>query len=195
MDLYEIKLVFQEPLLGTVPKNPEVYTEFIKTKAPEGQDTDDELETLEEIEKKGWTGFHLKDGKPILYNYAIKGFCKEACGAMRRVPGSYSHKFAAYKKVINDLLFVSPRQIPINLNGGKMDVLERPLRAMTMKGERVTVTKSDTCPPGSSIEFQIKILGVISKKLLCEWLEYSSLKGFGQWRNAEYGRCDYEIKT
>jgi hypothetical protein len=194
---YDVKLTFIEPILGTVPKDKEVYASFIKTKGPTGND--DEMESVEETEEKGWTGFHMVDGSPVLYNYVIKGFFKDACGMLRRVTGTQSKKVKSYKKVIDGLCFVYPRRIPIFLPGydvgsaAELEVLERPLRAETAKGPRVTVTRSDMCPIGSSITFTVKILGGISKALFLEWLDYGKERGLGQWRNGGYGSFEYEI--
>jgi len=191
MKKYEVELTLLEPMLGTVPKDKDVYAAYIKTK---GEDNDDEMDTIEEIEEKGWTGFHMKDGGPVIYNYMIKGFLKNACATMNRVPKSKSKEVKAYKKVINGLVFVTPRLIPFDLNGSKMDTLERPLRAQTPKGERVTLARSDTCPVGSKLKFTITVLAQVSKPLLIEWLDYGEFCGLGQWRNADYGRFDYTLK-
>lgn len=190
MKKYSVELKFIEPILGTVPKDKEIYSTYINSKI---ENTDDEIETVEDTEDKGWTGFHMLDEKPILYNYVIKGFFKDACGMLRRSPGSESKKLTAFKKVIDGLIFVSPRQIPIELNGHEMGILERPLRAQTAQGERVALAKSETCPVGSSIKMEISILGSVSKKLLIEWLDYGQLRGLGQWRNAGYGSFEYHL--
>jgi len=190
MTTYNIKLTFTEPLLGTVSKNKEIYTDYIASKTP--NPTDDELETVPEIDEIG-TGFHLLDNKPILYDYVIKGFFKDACSMLRRKTGSESIALKAHKKVIDGLIFVFPRQIPINLNGQSLGILERPLRGQTAQGERIALAKSDIAPIGSSIEINIDILAGVSKKLLKEWLDYGKLRGLGQWRNASYGRFIYEM--
>ncbi len=203
MDTYRIKLTFIEPILGTVPKDKEIYRSYVQGKALkearkigleiEADDIEDEIETIEELEEKGWTGFHQLDGQPILYNYVIKGFFKDACGMLRRAKGTKSSKTTAYKKIIDGLVFIEPRQMLLNLNGQEMGVLERPLRAQTAQGERVALARSDTCPPGTTLEFKVKVLGQVTKAILTEWLEYGELRGLGQWRNASYGAFSYEI--
>jgi hypothetical protein len=194
MSKYRIKLTLIEPLLGTVSKDPEVYKAYIASKAAlTDEELAEELETVEKVEEKGWTGFHQVDGEPILYNYVIKGFFKDACGMLRRVHGTQSAKLRAYKKVIDGLVFVTPRRIPINLNGHEMGVLERPLRASTARGDRIALARSDTCPPGTTIEFEIDVLGGIDEETLREWLDYGRLRGLGQWRNAGYGSFTYEM--
>lgn len=195
MDTYTVTLTFTEPLLGTVPKDPEVYRTFIQGRAADlGDDAAaEELASVESTEEKGWTGFHQANGGPILYDYAVKGFLKEACGALRRVPGTKSNKLTAYRKIIDGLVFVEPRQIPVNLNGGGMGTLERPLRARTAQGERVALARSDSCPPGTTMTFTISVLGVVTEAHLREWLDYGRLCGMGQWRSGGYGRFTYEI--
>lgn len=195
MDTYKIKLIFTEPLLGTVPKDPEVYASHIMTKvALTDEQVAEELESVEHTEEKGWTGFH-KDpyDAPFIYDYVIKGFFKDACSMLRRNKVFKSSKLTAHKKVIDGLVFIYPRQIKLDLNGQDLGMLERPLRAQTAQGERVALARSDVAPPGSFIEFEIKILGSVSLVLLEEWLDYGAMRGLGQWRNAGYGRFDYTL--
>ena len=195
MDIYDLSLILTEPLLGTVPMDKDVYTNFIMRKQ-EMEDIEDELETLnvdEQIER-GTTGFHRLDGKPIIYDYVIKGFCKDACGMLRRVAKSGSSKIRAYKKVIDGLLFVEPRRIPIEmLDGGEMSILERPLRAQTAQGERIALARSESVPAGSKLSLRLLILGGIAESTLREWLSYGALRGLGQWRNSGMGRFEYEL--
>lgn len=195
MDSYTVTFTYTEPLLGTVPKDPEIYATHIQGRAADLGDeaAAEELATVESTEEKGWTGFHILDGKPILYDYAIKGFFKEACGALRRVPGTKSHNLTAYRKIIDGLVFVTPRQIPLDCNGTAMGILERPLRAQTAKGERVALARSDTCPLGTTMTFTVTILGVVTEAQLREWLDYGALSGMGQWRSGGYGRFTYEL--
>ena len=195
MDKYKVTLTFTEPILGTVPKDPEVYGDYVAGLAAlTDEQLAEELATVEKVEAKGWTGFHNSDG-PILYDYVIKGFFKDACGMLRRVNGTESSKIQAYKKIIDGLVFAKPRKIPLNLNGQEMGTLERPLRAQTAQGERVALARSDTCPPGTQIQFTLTVLGKVSQELLLEWLNYGALRGLGQWRNAGYGRVEYELKN
>jgi hypothetical protein len=205
MDIYEIELTFKEPMLGTVPKDKELYKNYIASKAPVAENGDEEVETVQEMEEKGWTGFHcLPDGSPFIYDYMIKGFFKAACSMLSRVSGkrvkgqervskNHSSALKAFKKVIDGLVFIEPRQIPIEING-EMGVLERPLRAMTAQGERVALSRSDTVPAGSKIRFKVRVLGEVSQALLEEWLDYGQYNGLGQWRNASYGSFTFTLR-
>lgn len=195
---YKVKATFQEDLLGTVPLNKEIYTDHIATKKEDltGEALEQELSTvMEKLDEKGKTGFHrLPDDTPVIYDYVIRGFMKDACGMMRRVQGSESSKLKAYKRVIDGLVFVMPRMIEINVVG-EIGTLERPLRAQTAQGERVALAYSEAIPAGSSIEFTLMVLDdkAVSAELIEEWFNYGSLRGLGQWRNASYGRIECEV--
>lgn len=196
MQNYKIKLTLTEEILGTITKDPEIYAQYIAGKAALTDEAlAEELATVEKVEEKGWTGFHtLPDGTPMIYDYVIKGFFKDACSMLRRASGTGSSKLISFKKVIDGMIFVTPRQIALNTNGGKMGVNERPLRAETAQGPRIALARSDTCPAGTTLEFTVTVLGELPEKTLIEWLDYGSLRGLGQWRNAGYGKFTYEIE-
>lgn len=192
---YEVTLTLREPLLGTVPKDPDVYASYVASKAALTDDQlAEELATVGKVEEKGWTGFHkLPDGMPIIYDYAIKGYFKEACSMLRRNPRSESAKLTAHKKIVDGLVFVTPRQIPIKLNGD-LGVLERPLRAQTAQGERIALSRSDTAPAGSTITFTLVVYDPkVDRAILTEWLDYGVLHGLGQWRKGGYGSFTYTL--
>lgn len=189
MSSWKIKITFTEPLLGTVGSK-DAWAEHVATDVtPEV--LDEEMDTIPEIEA-GVTGFHTNGNGPFLYDYVLKGFFKDACGMLGRAPDSRSSKLKAYKKVIDGLIFVTPRQIDLHTTGD-LGMLERPLRAQTAKGERVAIAKSQSAPAGTWIECTVTSLGGVDEKQLREWLDYGALRGLGQWRNGGYGRFVYEI--
>lgn len=104
--------------------------------------------------------------------------------------GSLSAKLKAYKKIVDGLIFVTPRMIPIEVNG-EIGHCERPLRAQTAQGERVALARSETVPPGSTITFEISCLKGDLQDVVDEWLDYGKLRGLGQWRNSGKGRFSY----
>lgn len=192
--LYHVHLTLLSDMLGTVPKDRQVFTTYIQSL---GTDNEDEAETAPVAtsdEERGWTGFHtLANGTPAIYDYMIKGFFKDACSMLRRVSGSQSAKVTAFKKIIDGLVFIEPRLILLKVNG-EMSVNERPLRAATPQGERVALVRSDSVPAGTELEFTINVLGdTPSEDLLREWLDYGKMRGLGQWRNGGWGRFDFEI--
>ncbi len=133
---------------------------------------------------------------PLYVVGPIKGFFKDACGCLSRVKtGEYatqSSKLKAYKKIIDGLIFVKERKIPITLSG-EMGTCQRPLRAQTMQGESVALAASETVPAGSTLEFTVQMLDDSLEKVVREWFDYGAFRGFGQWRNSGKGKFTYEI--
>ena len=194
METMRVKLTFTEPILGTSPKNEDIYRDFIGSKAPDAATIEDEVAALgvNAVAEKGMTVFpRMEDGTPFCYDYQVKGFFKGACGFLRKVKGTESSKIKAYKKEIDGLIFVQPRHIPIVFDG-EMGVCQRPLRAQTMQGERVSLAMSEEIPAGASIEFDIVMLSPEHEAVVREWLDYGKLSGIGQWRNSGKGRFVWE---
>jgi len=189
---YHLKVVFTESVLGTQPQK-DVATEFITSKAidPEtGELPADELETLPIALEKGTTAFHRLEGKPIYYNYMVKGFLKETglvFNGLRNVRNLRSK--------IENLVFVTPRRFELHLPEGQgMIYCERPLRAQTVQGPRTTLARSEELPIGTWFECDLEVFdGPISELLLRDLLSYGSKRGFGQWRNSSHGQFVFEL--
>jgi hypothetical protein len=211
--LYHLKVTFTTSPLGTQPQK-DVATEFITSKAidPEtGALPEDELETLPDAMEKGTTAFHKLNGQPILYDYMVKGFLKEVGGIFNG-----AHGVEALKSKLDNLLFITPRQIPLHLpEGSAMTYCERPLRAMTAQGPRTSLARSEELPVGTWFECDLEVFSLvvkeakpvkegatakpvkvksqISEALLRDLLDYGSRKGMCQWRNGGHGRLVYEL--
>ena len=205
MKKIKVKLTFVEPVLGTWPSNQNIAREFIASKSPDAATVEDEVAALgaDAVADKGMTVFPRNEkGEPVLYDYQVKGFFKDSCGMLSRIGGktktgkkkavNESGKITAYKKVIDGLIFVQPRMIPIHFNG-EMTECQRPLRAQTAQGERVSLANSVQIPAGSTCEFEILLMDDSHEKAVLEWLNYGALRGIGQWRNSGKGRFSYEI--
>jgi hypothetical protein len=203
METMKVKITFTEPVLGTWPSNPKIAEDFIASKAPDAATMEDEIKALglEEVQNKAMTVFPRDEkGNPVFYDYQIKGFFKDACGVLSRVKGkgsegtgaTQSSKLKAYKKIIDGLIFPAPRQIPVTVNG-EIGGCQRPLRAQTMQGERVSLANSEEIPAGSSITLEITLLDPALYGVVLEWLDYGRLRGLGQWRNSGKGRFTYEL--
>lgn len=194
MTTLKVKLTFVEPILGTSPANEDIYREFIASKAEDAATIEDEVAALgaEAVAEKGMTVFpRMEDGTPFLYDYQIKGFFKDTCGGLRKVKGSVSAGIKAYKKEIDKLIFPEPRCIPLD-NYGEIGVCQRPLRAQTAQGERVSLAMSEEIPAGSSVTFDIVCLTDDHVKAVREWLDYGRFSGIGKWRNSGKGRFTWE---
>ena len=190
----KIKITLIEEMLSTKAANKDVFADFIASKAPDGDKRKEELDTAEHREEAGTTVFHRQNGQIGIWDYQIKGFFKDACGAMNRFDSDARgglDKLPAYKSKIDGCVFVSPRFIPIAIPAGEqVGICERPLRAETAKGPRVSVCRSETVPAGSTIEIEVKILSKELRPYVDQWLEYGKLRGLGQWRNSGKGRFE-----
>lgn len=134
-----------------------------------------------------------EDGVPFCWDYQIKGFFKDACSALRRVPGTRSSKLTAFKKVIDGTVFVEQRRIPFQLpDGAECGRCERPLRASSASGERVALAASETVPAGTVLEFSVLVMNPKDAETVREWLDYGRLRGLFQWRNSGKGRFEWE---
>lgn len=203
--ILKVKITFLEPVLGTWPSNQNVARDFIASKSPDAATIEDEVAALgaDAVADKGMTVFpRNENGEPVLYDYQIKGFFNDSCGMLARVGGktetgkkravNESGKISAYKKVIDGLIFPQPRMIPIKVNG-KIGDCQRPLRAQTAQGERVSLANSEEIPAGSTCEFEILLMDESLENAVLEWLDYGVLRGIGQWRNSGKGRFTFDI--
>jgi hypothetical protein len=180
---YAVTIRLIEPMLGTVPKDAEVYSTYIESRKPK-EISENESETVDVSEERGWTGFHKDAEGYFLYDYIVLGFCKEAANILKDVLG-----VKALRKKVENYVMVKPRRIRLPEPKG---ALERPLRAQTMQGERVTLARSDYIAEGTELSFVLDVLGhkEITEDVLRKLLEYGTRKGLGQWRNGGFGRFE-----
>ena len=151
-----VVIEFLTPMLGTVPRDKEVYSTYIGSKAKTLKDAEEEVATVDEVEARGWTSFSKDENGLFIYSYLIKGFIKSAIETMQEAQ-VINKKIPAYKKWVDRMVFVNPRRIYFGAQEPD-DVLERPLRIMTAKGERVTVARSDVMNAGRQLTFNISLL-------------------------------------
>ena len=200
------KITFTESLLGTAPNDPEIYENYVSSKAPDALTVAEEIDAVgvEGYVEKGITVFpREKDGSPFLWDYQINGFFKDSCGMLSRLTGkdpetgkkkkavNESGKLMAYKKIIDGLIFVEPRKIPLVFDG-YIGLCQRPLRAQTAQGERVALSISEEIPAGATATFTVLCLDDSHAAAVREWMEYGRLRGIGQWRNSGKGRFTTE---
>ena len=196
MKTLEAKLTFTEEVLGTSPNDEDIYRNFIGSKAPDAQTVEEEVAAMgaDAVAEKGMTVFARdEDGNPCLYDYHVKGHFKDACSMLKKATGSLSKDIKAHKKMIDGLVFVNPRLIPLEIPEGKtMGVCQRPLRAQTAQGERVALAMSESVPAGTTCTIEITCLTDDDVKYVREWLDYGHFRGIGQWRNAGKGSYTWE---
>lgn len=197
MQTFKLKLTLTEPMLGTVPKDKEVYKTYIATKKKEiegveltQEELKDEVESIDEVEQKGWTGFHSDENGLYIYDYMVRGFLKNAGNILKNDVGVKN-----LSSKISQFVFVGPRKIYL----GKKEpdgVLERPLRAQTAQGPRVTLARSDIVNAGTELNCELVIVGgkEVTEELLLKLLDYGKFQGLGQFRSGSYGRFTYVVE-
>lgn len=188
------------PILGSAPASKAIRTQYIASKAPTDELRAEEEEAAFDLDEKGLTVFNRDSRDQLcLMGYQIKGFLKASLLALKA-----QCKIAAPKSKIDNLVFVEPRYIPLTREGKPLreedDVLERPLRAQTMQGERVTLAASELVEDPWQITIEVSMVpsaGTARSEALT-WdaletaLDYGAYHGLGQWRNADYGRFTWE---
>lgn len=209
MKLMHFKWTFMEGVLGTSTANEDIYRDYLASKAP-AEVIDEEAaviaaSSVDEQFARALTIFpKLDDGTPFQYDYQVKGYFKDTCGALNRLTGkdpetgkkakavNESSKLKAFKKEIDGNIFVFPRKIPI-LFDGEIGICQRPLRASTPQGERIALAASEEIPAGATMTFWVLCLNDAHEKVVMEWMDYGWLRGTGQWRNSGKGRFEYEL--
>ena len=193
-------------ILGSVTADKEVYSKFIASKAEtqeEVYNAKGDKDDLPDIDGKETVFYRGEDGFPVLKGYQIKGFLKEAAKAMRGTLDEVGSVTTSQGKVDN-LIFVKERDIKLYRDGKRIEdidgYLERPLRAQTMQGPRVSLARSEVIKEGWECEFTLQFINDVhgGRSKTYTWdtieklLEYGSLKGLLQWRNAGYGAFSFE---
>jgi len=202
MKKIKVKLTLTEEMLGMCAQA-DVHERYIASKAPDKASREEEVAALgvDDVVEESRTVFPRENGEPFLWDYQVKGFCKDACGMLRRAEGTKSSKLSAHKKIIDGMIFPGPRKIMLQTpKKSRLGNCQRPLRAETAQGPRVALADSETVPAGTTLEITFTILEAIAKKgtpsveeCLMEWLEYGELRGLGQWRNSGKGKFTFEI--
>ena len=205
--LYEsrkYRLTGLSPILGSQPASEAIRTQFVASKAPDS-DLSEEERALFESDERQTRGLSVFARDPehndqvILLDYMVRGFFKAALAALQSQLGVKS-----YKSKVDKYLFVHPRRIPLLRNGKPIyeedDEYERPLRADTPKGPRVGLQSSERIETPWSIDIELRLIAnersAKSKEL--SWyavetaLDYGALSGLGQFRNGSFGTFNWE---
>ena len=189
----KVRITFKQGVLGTQTGDKECYRSFIGSKAPDATTLEDEVANLgaDEVVEKGKTFFPRHDDKPFIYDYQLKGFFKSACSAMSKVKGSKSEKMKAFKKNIDLRIFIKDRYNFFD-NVTEITELQRPLRANTPTGERVSLAISEMINAGATVDFTVVCLVDEDIDTVREWLDYGQFNGLLQWRNSGCGSFNWQ---
>jgi hypothetical protein len=201
---YNVKLTFTTPILGSAPSSKDVYKNYVASQMPEPTEEKVAIEVDQiptEPTQVGKTIFRVDpETKHLIYlPHQIRGFMKEAASAIT------GKSIVAFRSKIDKFVFVSPDIIELKLNGepivatteAPLSTLERPLKAFTAQGPRVSLLSSEQIQKGVEASFKILVLPLaqreITEEVLRAWLDYGQFQGISQWRNGGYGRFTYEL--
>lgn len=169
------------------------------------------LEELKErfvdVEMKGTTVFytHPDEKMPCIGSHMILGFLKAAGEAIARTKprknatmlqsASYTSSIINQHCGVEQELIVFDQDI-MRDEKGNPEYNERPLRAKTAQGERISLTRSEVVPAGAKLTFELCVMenSPLTEAVLRELFDYGALKGLGQWRNTGYGKFTYELE-
>lgn len=188
---FDVELELTQQMLGTIPKQQEIYKAYIGTKTPLPNDALEEAKDIKEIEEKGWTGFFKNETEGLyIMNYMILGFIKEAGNTLKAQAGIQN-----LRSKLENFLFVTPRHIPFLDQSGNIKFeadgnLERSLRAQTAQGPRISLARSEYVDAGTRLKFVLTLLPnkEFDETLVKTLFSYGQFKGLGQFRNGSYGQ-------
>lgn len=196
-----LEITLLEDLLGTASNDPDFHRKYIASKSDDAKKLEEELKALppEERLEQLRTVFPREDGRPLLWDYQVKGFLKEASLALCElgvldVPASFRFTKWTGKRIMDRGVFVWPRAIVLQMPpGGEIGKCVRPIRVVTLQGERVAIAESESVPAGTTCKVLIGAIGPHLEKIVQQTLAYGPLSGLGQWRNSGKGRfsCKY----
>lgn len=108
-----------------------------------------------------------------------------------------------YKQVVDGNWFVKQRRCPLYVpetyindfgetvrtydDKGNLPVLSRPLRADTMQGPRVSISRSELVPAGTECWFTIQLMNAKDKEAFIECMDMMANIGMLQWRSGGKG--------
>lgn len=189
-----------EPMLGTVPKNKRIYSDFVAEKMGDFngkklktiEEYDEEIESCPEDNEKTATGFHSDTFGIFIYNYMILGNIKSNLFVLM---SNGVGKVLNYKKSGDLFCKVNPRKIRFYRTEGldekilmePDDSMERSLRAKTPKGDRTFLAKSDIVFEKTRFRFNVELLRNdrgLTPEMVVEALKMGKYNGLGQWRGS-----------
>ncbi|MDL1966295.1 MAG: hypothetical protein LWW90_06455 [Candidatus Desulfofervidus auxilii] len=188
-DTRKVRLKLLTPLLGSLPDK-KIFTKMMEKKGEiiDQEDLEEHYDELSMLpEETKYTVFPRDVDGVYIMDYQVKGFFKNAGNVLKDIL-----KIKALRKKVDNYLFITPRFI--YLTEKVSGILERPLRAQTPKGERITVVASEYIAEGLEFEFEITLLNhkELTWKVVEKLLDYGKYKGLLQWRNGGYGRFKWQ---
>lgn len=186
---YAVEVKIRDKLLGGKPKTEKLIEGWLKTRGREQtlpKETQ-EIDTLEEEEKKAWTGFKKDEAGLYLDSYQIKGMIKEVVKVLK-----LAGKHRGLAGLIQSGFFVYPPRI--YLKREKPDgFIEETAVVMGPRGPRSIIKRHDYVEKvGLSFEIRFFNTRILTEKILKLILEAGEEVGLGTNRHqgGEFGRFE-----
>lgn len=210
--------MFTHDVLGTTPGNKELAEQFVADKVKEFRGERDpaeaealkkeEMETIPDTEEaiaKTQTVFHADEKGLFCLDYQWRGFFKERIQHMIELGEVKKLNPWNFRKACDGAIFTFPRRIYFTRLGKIIKepegTFQRPIRAMTMRGERIGLANSQLIKQGAEQEVEIHLLRSSNQKsawyeltmdLLKACLNLGAYSGLMQFRSGGYGRFEWE---
>ena len=188
---YEVNMKVADRIVGGIPKNPEVISNWVKSSMQKADKVKKEeviKETVtamgeDEFAGKMWTGFK-SDPETGLYIEArqVKAMLKEGANVLKKILD-----ITAFRSKLAERVWVSPDNIPLGVKE-PTGTDQRAVHVMTRQGPRSALKKFDYVEE-PTITFQLEVLndGVVTKQRLESVLEYCAKNGIGAMRSQGEG--------
>ena len=131
-------------------------------------------------------------GHPILRDYHVMGFLKEAAQALNDAYGD------ELRSILTRKVFIEPKEILLTLpDGAAISIMKRPPHLIRREGEKVETREetSEAAPIGTTVSCELLVYPGVEAEVLTALLEYGRMKGMGLGRNQGFGRFEYKLEA
>jgi len=205
-DKYSIRIEFTKPVVGAIPKHPDIIEAWVKSRhEKKGADPKYLRELIEKIKRevqaeeeveKCWTTFKRDEEGIYIEDRNIKAMLREAANVLESFKGKGS---TARKQTFQHGLFVKPPRIHFYRDGEIIrepeDTQERAIHVMTAMGPRSALKREDVVLPGAQLQFEIWVVVPSSREgahipeaMLRDWIELGQEIGLGGSRSQQFGK-------
>jgi len=216
--VFRLSITFLTPTLATLPANRSILGDFIHSKGSTDAQASEEMAAMEHVDlddeaNKMKTIFPRdEEGFVHAWDYQWRGFLKDKVDSLVKL-GMVKHLSPwTYKAHIDKFVFVDERRIYFLKNGERitedpLPLLERPVRATTQKGDRISLRASEKLEGGITCVFNIVLLGGsrtakksgdshragLNEEELGLCFDLGKRNGFSQWHGGGHGSFEYTL--
>lgn len=204
-----ITIVLRTPIVGGIPADPNLIEAWTigqnkemkaEERAKAVEATKAEVADLM-VENPTGTVFKRNETGPIIEGRQVKAAFKEVSNILRDAllkqeeKAAKRSRFTNLKSRVAERLFVEEDQIPLmTVTGAPAETTfsEKPIHVMTAQGERTSIKRFESAPPGTQLSFTVRWFedGVMDDALLVVALEHMCWNGIGADRSQGSGQFE-----